>query len=372
MKWRIPLHSSLQFRISLFLLSLTVLHHVSHSSHHGATGKQDGAVIDALLARGPSDSLLLAVTRNTQSASAKHLAAKSSHIKLVDGDLDTVPALFQFVKKVAGSLPLWGVYSVQVHSSTSRSKAGVQHFVCSSAERGGDESSRSNPTNLPHFKMKHKIEHHLRDATSNGKSTMGWTILRPAIFMDNLAPGFAGKVFLTLLRDTIKEKPLQWVATKDIGSFAAEAFHDPGTWNRKAVGLAGDELTFTQLSQVFQKSQLVARVLLHGTLLFSASEPAAGQYAHGIAALHCTINSPGHYDSSCRSSSSIFTLATTEFASASPSAMYQHSACGAQSPSEQGPRSKTATTPETQRGHTLIKGKVKLLNIESKPPGVYF
>lgn len=70
--------------------------------------------------------------------------------------------------------------------------------------------------------------------------------------MENVAPGFAGKVFMTMLRDTMKERPLQWISVKDIGFFAAEAFHDPLKWNKKAIGLATDELTFSQLSQVFQ------------------------------------------------------------------------------------------------------------------------
>ncbi|KAL0939662.1 nucleoside-diphosphate-sugar epimerase family protein [Colletotrichum truncatum] len=235
----------------------------------GATGKQGGAVINALLQRQPSDFLLLAVTRNAQSASAQRLAAKSKNIKLVEGDLDATPALFASAKAAAGTVPLWGVYSVQVPAMNSKKsdsevrqgkalvdesiKAGVQHFVYSSVERGGDERSWSNPTPVPHFITKHQIEHHLRDSTANGKSQMGWTILRPVIFMDNLQPGFFGKVFFTLLRDVMKDKPLQWIATKDIGFFGAEAFHNPEKWNKRAIGLASDELTYAQLSQTFQK-----------------------------------------------------------------------------------------------------------------------
>ncbi|KAI3541234.1 nucleoside-diphosphate-sugar epimerase family protein [Colletotrichum paranaense] len=253
----------------------------------GATGKQGGAVISALLARQPSDFLLLAVTRNAQSTSAKRLAAKSSNIKLVEGDLDATPALFASAKAVAGTVPLWGVYSVQAmgdqksDSETKQGKAlvdesikaGVRHFVYSSVERGGDERSWSNPTPVPHFITKHQIEHHLRDSAVNSKTDMGWTILRPVIFMDNLMPGFFGKVFFTMLRDTMKEKPLQWIATKDIGFFAAEAFHDPATWNKKAVGLAGDELTFSQMNQTFEKATgapvgttfgLLGKALKHG------------------------------------------------------------------------------------------------------------
>ncbi|KAL6406464.1 nucleoside-diphosphate-sugar epimerase family protein [Ilyonectria robusta] len=253
----------------------------------GATGKQGGAVVDALLHWKSSDFLLLTVTRNAQSASAKRLAAKSSSIKLVEGDLDAAPALFASAKAAAGTTPLWGVFSVQAMSDRKSDretqqgkamvdesiKAGVQHFVYSSVERGGDERSWSNPTPIPHFITKHRIEHHLRDSTANNKSAMGWTILRPVIFMDNLAPGFFGKVFLTMIRDVMMEKPLLWIATKDIGFFGAEAFHNPSTWNKKAVGLAGDELTFSQLSQSFERATgapvgtalgLLGKALKHG------------------------------------------------------------------------------------------------------------
>lgn len=56
---------------------------------------------------------------------------------------------------------------------------------------------------------------------------MGWTILRPVIFIDNFQPGFVSKVFLTLLRNTMEKKPMQFIATSNIGYFAAKAFHSP-------------------------------------------------------------------------------------------------------------------------------------------------
>lgn len=127
-------------------------------------------------------------------------------------------------------------------------KNGVKQFVYSSVERGGDEHSWNNPTPIEHFKSKHEIEHHLKDHAGS----MGWTILRPVAFMDNLAPGFPHKVFLTAMRDTLNGKSNQWVATSDIGLFAAQAFEKPEEWNHKALGLAGDELTFDQQSKAFE------------------------------------------------------------------------------------------------------------------------
>ena len=237
----------------------------------GATGKQGRGVIDALLDKNHSDSdlVILAVTRNAQSASAQKLVAKSPSVRLVEGNMDDAPALFQAAKVVAKEAQIWGVFSVQIaigKGATTEGeirqgkamvdeaiKADVKHFVYSSVDRGGNTKSWDNPTEVPHFLSKHKIELHLRDATADGKSPMKWTILRPVIFMDNLAPGFETKVLLAALRDTLKDKPLQWVATRDIGIAAALAFRDSDAWHTKAVSLATDELTFAQVNEVFEK-----------------------------------------------------------------------------------------------------------------------
>ncbi|KAK8049948.1 hypothetical protein PG994_011678 [Apiospora phragmitis] len=235
----------------------------------GATGRQGGAVVDALLALKQSDITILAVTRDTKGASAKTLADKSSSIKLVQGNLDNVPALFQEAKRVH-SEPIWGVYSVQVsldqgatlESEVAQGKAvideairnGVKHFVYSSVERGGDAASWENPTPILHFQSKYRIERYLRDVTSPGKQgeKMGWTILRPVAFMDNLKPEFPTKVFMAALRNHLKtDKSNQWVAVHDIGVFAAKAFSGPDTWNQRAVGLAGDELTVEEMDNSF-------------------------------------------------------------------------------------------------------------------------
>ena len=254
-----------------------------------ATGKQGGAVIDAL-AKNPAFTLL-AQTRNTTSASAQKVAAKGANIKLIEGTLDDIPALFKTAQDASNGNGIWGVYSVQIsvgknvtHEGEIRQgkamvdeavKAGVKHFVYSSVERGGDEKSWENPTPVEHFESKHQIEQHLK----GNAGQMGWTILRPGksprtsfcvisvifsecwlrcdrlvAFMDNLAPGFPTRVFLAALRDTLgPAKPLQWIAVKDIGVFASKAFLSPQEYNHRAIGLAGDELTVDQLAEVFEK-----------------------------------------------------------------------------------------------------------------------
>ncbi|KGO51820.1 hypothetical protein PEX2_065400 [Penicillium expansum] len=227
----------------------------------GATGKQGGALISSLIARNSSFEVL-AVTRNAQSSSAQKLAQLSSNIKLVEGNMDDPAAIFRNARKVSKS-PIWGVYSVQVAIGNgaleeSQGKAlideslkeKVRFFVYSSVDRGGDVSYTT-PTKVPHFINKHNIEHHLVERSKN--TDMRWTILRPTAFYENLVPGFFGKVFATSFKMALKGKPLQMVATDDIGFFGAEAFLHPEVYQNKGISLAGDELTYDQMASIFQQ-----------------------------------------------------------------------------------------------------------------------
>lgn len=229
----------------------------------GATGKQGGAVVDQILASPDANQYtILGVTRNANSPSAQKLASKSPLIKIVQGDYADLPALFQSAT-AATSQPVWGVFSVQTPEKPQleeqqgknlideAKKRGVSHFVYASVERGGDERSWSNPTPVPHFISKHNIEQHLK---ANAGS-MTWTILRPVAFMENLTPGFGTKVFMAALRDTLGQKPLQFISTEDIGYFAAQSFLSPQKYNGQAIGLAGDEINYEQIQAAFNKTK---------------------------------------------------------------------------------------------------------------------
>jgi NmrA-like family len=58
---------------------------------------------------------------------------------------------------------------------------------------------------------------------------------------------------MTALHNELGEKRLQWIATADIGIFAALAFENPSKYNHKAIGLAGDDLNVDELSTAFGK-----------------------------------------------------------------------------------------------------------------------
>ena len=128
-------------------------------------------------------------------------------------------------------------------------KEGVKLFVQTSVDRGGDDSL-NNPTNIPHFIAKHNIEKHLVNQTKD--SEMGWVILRPTAFFENLVPSFFGKVFATCFEIALKGKSLQLIAVKDIGFFGAQAFIKPEEFRGKGLSLAGDELTYQQFETIFK------------------------------------------------------------------------------------------------------------------------
>ncbi|KAH8729016.1 hypothetical protein GQ44DRAFT_608000 [Phaeosphaeriaceae sp. PMI808] len=241
----------------------------------GATGKQGGSVLKSFASHPESSRFtLFAVTRDAKSTSALRITETYPDVILVQGNLDNVPALFTSTKaalKEAGKEEkIWGVYSVQISHGAGTSmeneikqgnslidesvKEGVTHFVYSSVDRGGNQRSFENTTPIPHFQTKYEIEKHLLGKAGKSGEIMGWTILRPVAFMDNLVPGFPTKVFLAALRDTLQGKPLQWVSVEDIGMFGAKAFIEHEKWNARAEGLAGSEMTMDEMSECFKRT----------------------------------------------------------------------------------------------------------------------
>jgi len=234
----------------------------------GATGKQGGATIDALLSGpSPSDFTILALTRSPDSTSARKLSTRSSNIKLVPGDLNDVPAVFATAKSLHPNIH--GVFSVQVppisffgpHSTQEQDQGkalidaalahGVKHFVYASVDRHGNDSI-NNPTNVPHFASKHEIEQHLIERTKG--TDMSYTILRCVAFMENFTPDSFGKGFASMFKVGIAgTTALQLVSTVDVGHFAAEAFRKPSAYRNRAMSLAGDQLTYGQMNQVFRE-----------------------------------------------------------------------------------------------------------------------
>lgn len=203
----------------------------------GATGRTGGATARHLLANGWQ---VRALTRDMAKPAAQALQAAGA--ELVQGDFSDEAGLKE---ALTGA---YGVFSVQVPNDLEleivhgkriaelAQEMEVQHIVYSSV--GGAERE----SGVPHFESKRRIEEHLETLE------IPYTILRPAFFMENFywrkVEVLAGE-FKSIGLDA--DKPLQMVAADDIGAFAALAFTDPDSYQGKAIELAGDELTETQM-----------------------------------------------------------------------------------------------------------------------------
>lgn len=222
----------------------------------GATGKQGGAVIDAIR-QGHLNYNILALTRNATSPAAKQLLS-TPNLTLVEGDLKNPAPIF------SAHGPIHGVFSVTALGQKDRDEEaqaeplidasishGVSHFVFTSVDRGGPDRSPHNPTEIAHFRMKHRIEEYL--STRAKDTSMQWTVLRPTAFMDNFEPGMGGKVFASMWAG-LGDRPLQLISIRDIGFFAVKAFADPEKYNEKAISLAGDALTVQEAKEVFRNT----------------------------------------------------------------------------------------------------------------------
>lgn len=246
----------------------------------GATGKQGRACIESLLSSpSPSTFSILALTRNASSPSATRLAQRSPQIKLVQGDLNDCPGIFDSISQpihgVFGvTTPMGGKEEAQGKALVDASlKAGVKQFVFTSVERGGDERSWANPTVVPHFLTKHHIEEHMLEkikvSTSSTADQMKWTILRPVAFMDNLQPGLLGKLFASAWKVTLpppQNQKVQFIATEDVGWFAAQAFLKPEEYADRALSLAGDEISYAEADETFKAKLGYSMPLTFGPL----------------------------------------------------------------------------------------------------------
>ncbi|KAM0719195.1 hypothetical protein Q7P37_005100 [Cladosporium fusiforme] len=229
----------------------------------GATGKQGGALIAALTSMPKHPFEIFAVTRDKTSSGAQRLASKPG-VKIIEGNLDNVDAIFSQVPK-----PLWGLFSVPIMDKGHEREeiqgkaltkaavaAGVSHIVFTSTDRGGQTASEGNPTSVPHFASKFRIEEDIKAqaaAQNNGQVT--YTFLRPVAFFENMPDNFIGRAFASMWRLNGADKPLQLIATSDIGKVAAEAFlsHDSPEYRNAAVSLAGDELSVNDAARIFKE-----------------------------------------------------------------------------------------------------------------------
>ncbi len=235
----------------------------------GATGKQGGAVLRHLQQKGFA---VRALTRDPNKPEARTLVGHGTEV--MRGDLNDQGSLTRALDGVDG------VYSVQTRAgegvegevrqgialADAAKRSRISQFVYSSV------AAADRHTGIPHFESKFRVEEHLRGTGLRN------TILRPVYFMENWL-GMRDRIEAGILALPLSpETRLQMIAVDDIGAFAALAFEKPGHWQGRAVELAGDELSMTELAQAF--SRMTGREVRYEQVPWDQWEQKAGpEYA---------------------------------------------------------------------------------------------
>lgn len=211
----------------------------------GATGHQGGAVIQALTGQGFH---LRAMTRNTDSAAARTLAAAG--VELVRGDFDDAASVKAALTGAWGALAVQNTWEAGVAKEEEQGKrfatiareVGVQHLVYHSV------GSAHRKTGIPHFDNKARIEDTVRSLNFPSH-----VIIRPVFFMENLlSPWFLnGDKFYAAMKPTTV---LQMIAVRDIGRYGARAFIDAARLNRREIDIAGDAATMPQAAAILSRA----------------------------------------------------------------------------------------------------------------------
>lgn len=223
----------------------------------GATGKQGGAVVRALLKAGRP---VRALTRDSGSAAGQALAAQG--VNVVKGDF-TDPASLD-----AALAGVDGVFSMQMGSQPSdpdteivtgkalveaAHRADVNVIVHTSVARAGAhenfigwDEGRWEPL---YWENKAAVNEMVK-----AQGFRHWVILKPAMIMENLLPPVADFMFPSLadrgqLETAIEpDTRLDWIAAQDIGAFAAAAFADPERFHGHEIDLAAESVTMDELA----------------------------------------------------------------------------------------------------------------------------
>jgi uncharacterized protein YbjT (DUF2867 family) len=213
----------------------------------GATGKQGGAVVRALLRQGYH---IHAFTRNNSSPGAKVLDELG--IEMIQGDLTDEESLGSMISGAdivyAMTTPFEGGIEGEIQQGMNlihaAQNAGVSHFVMSSV------ASADQQTGIPHFDSKYQIEQALAD------SGLPYTIVAPVSFMENLISPMAlpnlqaGKIGMFVDSET----PQQMVAVADIGEMVRAVISKGEDAFGKRYDIASDNPTGNQMASILSSS----------------------------------------------------------------------------------------------------------------------
>ncbi|WP_057915934.1 NmrA/HSCARG family protein [Peribacillus muralis] len=211
----------------------------------GATGKQGSAVVEKLLDDGWQ---VHAISRNLDRPVVQDLQQQGATV--IKADLDDRQSLLDAMKSVYGIYVVQPIYGEEPEKELQQGKkvadvakqVGIAHFVYSSA--GGVDRNRGGA----HFDIMWQIEQYIRAID------LPCTVLRPAFFMDNFKRLVQVQDQQLIIPEFVSEETkFQMISAKDIATFAAIAFNYPEKYKGKAIEIAGDEISLSQIKELFSQ-----------------------------------------------------------------------------------------------------------------------
>jgi uncharacterized protein YbjT (DUF2867 family) len=232
----------------------------------GATGAQGGGLVRAIQRHG-GDFTARAITRDPNSVKARELAALGAEV--ASADVDDAASLERAFDGAYGAYCVtffWAHFSPEREMAQAKGmaeaakRAGLKHVIWSTLE-----DTRAwvplEDTRMPTLMGKYKVPHFDAKGESDRFFTdlgVPVTFCRASFYWDNfidfgMGPkkGADGVLALNL---PMADKKLTGIAAEDIGKCALGVFQRGGEFVGKTIGLAGDQLSGTQMAAAFAKA----------------------------------------------------------------------------------------------------------------------
>jgi len=227
----------------------------------GATGAQGGGLVRAILSDSDSPFAVRAVTRSTSSDKAQALAALGAEV--VEADVDDPTSVRKALEGAYGAFFVtffWDHYSPEKEQAHARTMAeaardaGIQHAIWSTLE----DTRLHVPLDddrMPTLQGKYKVPHFDGKGESDQffqAAGVPTTYLLASFYWDNMIyfgmgpkAGPDGRLAITF---PIGDKKMAGIAAEDIGKCAYGVFKRGDEMIGRRVGIAGDQLTGTQMA----------------------------------------------------------------------------------------------------------------------------
>ena len=198
-----------------------------------ASGRQGGAVVEALLKAGPNVYEVWGTTRYPRNKRA----LEAQGVKVVQGDA-TDPVFLRTALKKTGAEVLFfhtlpGMEELQQGKAVvevTKAAGTLKHVVYSSHADGASLAPR-----VQHVRMKRGVEELLQQSRPDGS----WTILRPVMFIEHV---FRSELRRGLLSPRYRVQTLaspttavKFCAVRDVGRAAEAVISNPTAWSSKKV-----------------------------------------------------------------------------------------------------------------------------------------